>query len=212
MNSIFISKKHHQVLQVGLVVALFSVAISHVHRLSPTPISGYNGLDVLLDLLTNKWVQIVSHYIYVLFLLFMMYLTVKAIPQKNKLLRGALWTAIITYLVTNIYLHVIPMPADIFSSLNTWRTVGHGIISILSQVSIFWAGYLFYRNHGGRLRQLGIILMAWILINTLLNSTIAFVFAVYVSKAMDVLYSVIRVLMLAAVLIIFYRCFIPEYK
>ena len=63
MNSIFISKKHHQVLQVGLVVALFSVAISHVHRLSPTPNSGYNGLDVLLDLLTNNWVQTVSHYI-----------------------------------------------------------------------------------------------------------------------------------------------------
>lgn len=212
MNNIFISKKLHQGLKVGLVVALFSVVICHVHRLSPTPISGYNGLDVLLDLLTNNWVQNITHYIYVLLLLFMMYLTVKALPQKSKLLRGALWTAIITYFVTNIYLYVIPLPSDPFSPLNTWRSVGYGLIIILYQVSILWAGYLLYRNHGGRLRQLGIILMAWIIINILLNSTVAFIFSVYVPKITDVIYSVIKALVLAAVLIIYYRCFIPKYK
>lgn len=212
MNNIFISKKLHQGLKVGLVVALFSVVICHVHRLSPTPISGYNGLDVLLDLLTNNWVQNITHYIYVLLLLFMMYLTVKALPQKSKLLRGALWTAIITYFVTNIYLYVIPLPADPFSPLNTWRSVGYGLIIILYQVSFLWAGYLLYRNHGGRLRQLGIILMAWIIINILLNSTVAFIFSVYVPKITDVIYSVIKALVLAAVLIIYYRCFIPKYK
>ena len=139
MNNFLVSQKENKRYDVWLWVIVLAALVISVWPVTVTPITGYNGLDAMQELLTADYIRIPFTAIYWIAFFWMLWQITAHVSKQHRWLKTALWMAICSGIAMVLAGWLVPMP-DGFSSEMEWRQVGIGILSVLFEVGMKFAG------------------------------------------------------------------------
>ena len=216
MNNFLVSQKENKRYGVWLWVIVLAALVISVWPVTVTPITGYNGLDAMQQLLTANYIRIPFTAIYWIAFFWMLWQITAHVSKQHRWLKTALWMAICSGIAMVLAGWLVPMP-DVFSSEMEWRQVGIGILSVLFEVGMIWVGWLLVRNNGGRLRQLGVSILAWVLIPILLRLLVNIfwqsdILHTHAFKAVNMVNSLLQLALGITVFWAMRRSFVPNWE
>lgn len=160
MNNFIVSPQKDKQFKIWFRIALIAILLIYFKPL----VFHIDSKDVtilgLKHILRSSWGNTLIYMFYWITFVWILGQLIMSLSTSMKWAKGSLWATLIFYVIHVLYSYIVPMPELGSPTLATYHLVG-GVISTLYTASLILFGIHLVSRHGGRLKQLGIAILAW---------------------------------------------------
>ena len=211
MNNFIVAPHKEREFHIWFIIATTAIILSYIGILLSIFNVDSGFLATCKRWLETEWVSMVidiANWVSFVWILGQM---IVRIPTNMKWLKGALWIVFGIYVIRVLFGYIIPTPEASSPSFSTYQTV-HGSLNDFYTAASLIFGYLLVRNHGGRMKQLGIAIMVWQLLPILFNIMIIALPALSRSNTWVAIALILQLVVTIAVYYFMRQVFVPAWK
>lgn len=160
MNNFIVSPDKDRQMRVWLYAAVVTTVLTYIRPFIFAIDSGNVGMIAIRKVIDNEWYTGIVHIAYWVLFIWGIGQLLMSFPSSMKWTKGTLWVVLATYVMRILFGYITPLPDMESPSFATYQWVSNGL-SMVYTAALLLFGYLLVRNHKGRLRQLGIAIIAW---------------------------------------------------
>ena len=160
MNNFIVSPQKDHQMKVWLYAAIVAVVLTYARPFIFASDSSNVIMIGLRKLFDTEWVTSIFHIAYWVLFVWIIGQLIMSFPSSMKWTKGSLWVVLAAYVVLILFGYIIPQP-ELGSPSFTTFTLVSSTISMIYTAAFLVFSFLLIRNHGGRLRTLGIAIAVW---------------------------------------------------
>ncbi len=160
MNNFIVPPQKDRQMKIWLYAVIVAVVLTYARPFIFASDSSNVIMIGLRKLFDTEWLISVIHIAYWILFIWIIGQLIMSFPSSMKWTKGSLWVVLAAYVMRILFGYIIPQPELGSPSLATYTLVS-STISMVYTAAFLIFGFLLVRNHGGRLRTLGIAIAVW---------------------------------------------------